>query len=180
MILCAEMAESTCWWTLMLIPLSNLHDEWRWVRFRMPPIFKSISKTQEHDTVKPRFTAPRFTANKPRFTAAKTLPPNFSSKYFFKDCFWTFWYVIPSYSAYSYIHEQDTSLLSHVKVSSLAPVRHCSLNHVTMFSYNAFAAAMFDSSVRAPSWQGTPVFEKCRLMLHGRTWSDPIWTNRWW
>ena len=75
--------------------------------------------------------------------------------------------MIPCYSAY--IHEQDTSLLSHVKVSSLAPVRHCLLNHVTMFSCNAFVAAMLDSSQSTFLLKGTPVFEKGRLVLHGRT-----------
>jgi len=65
---------------------------------------------------------------------------------------------------------QACSLLSHVKVSSfIAPVRHCSLNHVTMFSYNTFAAAMLDTSQSIFLWQGTPViFEKGRLVI----WSD--------
>ena len=34
-----------------------------------------------------------------------------------------------------------------------------------MFLYNAFAAAMLDSSQSTFLWQGTPVFEKGRLML---------------
>ena len=56
-------------------------------------------------------------------------------------------------------------------MSSLAPVRQCSLNHVTMFLYNAFAAAMLDSTFL---WQGTPVFEKGWLVLHETyvIWSD--------
>ena len=94
------------------------------------------------------FTAPRFTAN-PDLPRVKPCPRIFLQNIFsgflkiLSELFDTL--SLPIVLIYMSI-EQDTSLLSHNKVSSLAPVRHCSLNHVTMFSYNAFAAAMLDSS----------------------------------
>ena len=127
--------------------------------------------TQTNYSKPPIFPSPIY--RKPWFTAGKTLPPNFFFKIFFSKLLIIFSQLFDTWSL-------AIVLIYMSKVSSLVLVRNCSLNHVTMFSYNALAAAMLDSSQRTFLWQGTPVFEKGRLVLHSRTWSDPIGTNRWW
>ena len=84
---------------------------------RVAYLLCSVSRLSSQYSKTPIYRGPIYRGpiyHKPRFTAGKTLPPNFSSKYFFQDFLELD--VIPCYSAY--IHKQDTSFLSHVKVSS--------------------------------------------------------------